>query len=83
MAVKYPYTILITEDDEEVRTYLKEELQDNFEILLAANGKEALEVLATEEVSLVLSDVMMPEMNGFDLCRHIKTNLSTSHIPTR
>lgn len=81
LAVKYPYTILITEDDEEVRTYLKEELQDNFEILLAANGKEALEVLATEEVSLVLSDVMMPEMNGFDLCRHIKTNLSTSHIP--
>lgn len=81
LSVRYPYTILITEDDEEVRNYLKEELQDNFDILLAANGKEALEVLATEDVSLVLSDVMMPEMNGFDLCRHIKTNLSTSHIP--
>lgn len=81
LSVRYPYTILITEDDEEVRNYLKEELQDNFDILLAANGKEALEVLAAEDVSLVLSDVMMPEMNGFDLCRHIKTDLSTSHIP--
>lgn len=81
LSVRYPYTILITEDDEEVRAYLKEELQDNFNILLAANGKEALEVLATEDVSLVLSDVMMPEMNGFELCRYVKTNLSTSHIP--
>ena len=81
LSVRYPYTILITEDDEEVRAYLKEELQDNFDILLAANGKEALEVLATEDVSLVLSDVMMPEMNGFELCRYVKTNLSTSHIP--
>ena len=78
LSVRYPYTILITEDDEEVRAYLKEELQDNFDILLAANGKEALEVLATEDVSLVLSDVMMPEMNGFELCRYIPVVLLTA-----
>lgn len=81
LSAKYPYTILITEDDEDVRSYLQEELQANFNILQASNGKIALEILANQEVSLVLSDVMMPEMNGFDLCRYIKTNLSFSHIP--
>ena len=77
----YPYTVLITEDDDEVRSYLATELQANFRILTATNGREALERIDKEEVSLVLSDVMMPEMNGFELCRAIKTNLSTSHIP--
>lgn len=81
LSVKYPYTILITEDDDEVRTYLQEELQENFTVIQAVNGKEALEILANKEISLVLSDVMMPEMNGYDLCRHVKTNLSSCHIP--
>lgn len=77
----YPYTILIVEDDEEVRTYLQKELKEQFRILTATNGSEALSVLEEKEISLVLSDVMMPVMNGFDLCRQIKTNLSFSHIP--
>lgn len=81
LSITYPYTILIAEDDDEVRTYLQEELRDNFTIVQAANGKEALKILANEEISLVLSDVMMPEMNGFDLCRDIKTDLSCCHIP--
>lgn len=78
---KYPYTILIVEDDDEVRGFLEKELSANFRILTAANGKVALTILQDEDVSLVLSDVMMPEINGFDLCRSIKTDLSTSHIP--
>ena len=77
----YPYTVLLVEDDEEVRSYLAGELQQNFRILTAEDGKEALKVLEEEEVSLILSDVMMPEMNGFELCRHVKTCLSFSHIP--
>ena len=77
----YPYTILITEDDDEVRCFLERELSLHFKIRTAANGKEALRVLEEEEISLVVSDVMMPEMNGFELCRTIKSQLPFSHIP--
>lgn len=77
----YPYTILITEDDDEVRGFLERELSLHFKIRTAANGKDALRVLEEEEISLVVSDVMMPEMNGFELCRTIKSQLLFSHIP--
>ena len=77
----YPYTILITEDDDEVRCFLERELSLHFKIRTAANGKDALRVLEEEEISLVVSDVMMPEMNGFELCRTIKSQLPFSHIP--
>ena len=77
----YPYTILITEDVDEVRGFLERELSLHFKIRTAANGKDALRVLEEEEISLVVSDVMMPEMNGFELCRTIKSQLPFSHIP--
>ncbi|WP_368313112.1 substrate-binding domain-containing protein [Parabacteroides distasonis] len=77
----YPYTILITEDDDEVRCFLERELSLHFKTRTAANGKDALRVLEEEEISLVVSDVMMPEMNGFELCRMIKSQLPFSHIP--
>ena len=76
-----PYTILITEDDDEVRCFLERELSPHFKTRTAANGKDALRVLEEEEISLVVSDVMMPEMNGFELCRTIKSQLLFSHIP--
>ena len=77
----YPYTILITEDDDEVRCFLERELSPHFKTRTAANGKDALRVLDEAEISLVVSDVMMPEMNGFELCRMIKSQLPFSHIP--
>lgn len=77
----YPYTILVVEDEEDVRLFLHQELEVNFRVLAVSNGKEALALLDSEEISLVLSDVMMPEMNGFELCRTIKNQLPTSHIP--
>ncbi|WP_288654193.1 substrate-binding domain-containing protein [uncultured Parabacteroides sp.] len=77
----YPYTILVTEDDDEVRGFLERELSLHFKIRTVANGKDALRVLEEEEISLVVSDVMMPEMNGFELCRTIKSQLPFSHIP--
>ena len=77
----YPYTILITEDDDEVRGFLERELSLHFKIRTVANGKDALRVLEEDEISLVVSDVMMPEMNGFELCRTIKSQLPFSHIP--
>ncbi|MDR0682968.1 MAG: substrate-binding domain-containing protein [Dysgonamonadaceae bacterium] len=79
--ISYPYTILIVEDDDEVRAYLEKELKEQFAVLVASTGAEAVSVLEEKNVSLVLSDVMMPDMNGFELCRYIKTTLSFSHIP--
>ncbi|WP_234367831.1 hybrid sensor histidine kinase/response regulator transcription factor [Parabacteroides pacaensis] len=81
LSAQYPYTVLVVEDDEDVSEYLRRELRHNFKVLAAQNGSEALAVLQEQEVSLVLSDVMMPVMNGFELCRKIKTDLSFSHIP--
>lgn len=81
LSITYPYTILITEDDDEVRSFLEREFSLHFKIRTAANGKDALRVLEEEEISLVVSDVMMPEMNGFELSRTIKSQLPFSHIP--
>lgn len=77
----YDYTLLIVEDDPDIQSYLVAELKQNFHVLVADNGVKALEILMNEEVSLVVSDVMMPEMNGFDLCRRIKSDIVLSHIP--
>lgn len=77
----YDYTILVVEDDSDIRTYLQKELKENFRILSAINGVQALDMLEKEDVSIVLTDVMMPEMNGFDLCRRIKSDIALSHIP--
>lgn len=79
---KYDYTILIVEDDEDIREYLVDELSNSFRIISANNGAEALEILnQNKSVTLVLSDVLMPQMNGFDLCRTIKSSPELSDIP--
>lgn len=79
---KYDYTILIAEDDSEIRDYLSEELSKNFRIYTAKNGAEAYNFLTQNfYVTLVLSDVLMPEMNGFELCTAIKSSPELSDIP--
>ena len=78
---KYDYMILIVEDDWDIRAYLQHELSGNFNVLVAENGAKALDILLKENVSLVVSDVMMPEMNGFELCRRVKSDMALSHIP--
>jgi len=78
----YDYKILIVEDDPDVRSYLKKELSANFKLLIAENGKDALAILhGNEDISLIVSDVLMPEMNGFELCKELKNDFSVSHIP--
>ena len=77
----YDYTILIVEDDPDINAYLQKELRPNFRILTAENGLVAVDILAKENVSLVISDVMMPEMNGYELCKRIKSDIVFSHIP--
>jgi signal transduction histidine kinase/ligand-binding sensor domain-containing protein/DNA-binding response OmpR family regulator len=74
-------TLLIVEDNAEVTEYLTDRLSKSYNIYTAANGAEALEVLKDREVDLVLTDVMMPVMDGVKLCKAIKQNIKTCHIP--
>ena len=73
--------ILLVDDEEEILDFLERILKDKYTIFKAENGKEALLILANEAVQLVVSDVMMPEMDGFELCKVIKSNFEHSHIP--
>lgn len=74
-------TILLVEDNKELLEVIAEELRDNFEILKAENGREAINALENNTVHLVVSDVMMPVMDGFELCKLIKSDFDYSHIP--
>ncbi len=73
--------ILIVEDEEEIQTYLEKELAPEFRISSCNNGKEALEYVLLHQPDLVLSDVMMPEMDGITLCKKIRQNININHIP--
>ncbi len=73
--------ILIVEDDAEIRRYLRQELSSAYQIEESSNGREALEKVFRKEPDLVISDVMMPEMDGLTLCRKIKQNIHLNHIP--
>ena len=74
-------TLLLVEDNEELLASMLHLLQKKYHILTANNGVEALQVLQKEEVNLIVSDVMMPEMDGTELCRKIKEKFETCHIP--
>lgn len=74
-------TILIAEDNTDIRQYLCEELGKSYHILQASNGEEALAILKEQDTDLILTDVMMPVMDGLQLCKQIKQSLRTCHIP--
>lgn len=73
--------ILIAEDEEEILSYLKEELQADYRIVTSKNGKEAYDAVLADAPDLVISDIMMPEMDGLTLCRKIKQNTNVNHVP--
>ncbi len=73
--------LLIVEDDEEVRNYLLNAFRADYVVLLAGNGEEGMSVLKVEDVDLIISDVMMPVMDGYKFCRMVKQNIRTCHIP--
>lgn len=79
--VKSKYHVLIVEDDEEIRNYIAKEFAENFHIMESSNGKEALELILKKVPDLVISDIMMPEMDGLTLCKKIKQNVNINHIP--
>ena len=77
----YRMTVVIAEDDDEIRGYLDSELSKDYDVRVCTNGREALSEILHTKPDLVVSDVMMPEMDGNTLCSKIKTNPSTNHIP--
>lgn len=79
-AVQKP-AILLVDDNEEILEFISDDLCEKYDILTALNGEEALDILEKETVQLVISDIMMPVMDGFELCRNIKSNFEYSHIP--
>ena len=74
-------TILLVDDEEEILEFLERILKFKYTIFKAETGQNALKILSAESVQLVVSDVMMPEMDGFELCKIIKSNFEYSHIP--
>ncbi|WP_366186669.1 two-component regulator propeller domain-containing protein [Flavobacterium ovatum] len=74
-------TLLVVEDNDEVRTFLINVLNEEYNIIDFPNGKEAVSFMEKEIPDLIISDIMMPEMDGLELCAYIKTNESTNHIP--
>lgn len=73
--------ILLVDDNDEILDFLADELSDQYTIVKATNGNEAVTILENETVHLVVSDVMMPDMDGFELCNLIKSNFDYTHIP--
>lgn len=78
---KQSQTILVVEDNDELRTLIANQLQSTYNVSTATNGEEAIESLAKESFDMVISDIMMPVMDGIELCHNIKNNIEYSHIP--
>ena len=74
-------TLLIVEDNKEMSAFIADEVNENYNVLIAGNGVEALEQLKKQSIQLIISDVMMPVMDGFTLLQSVKTDLEFSHIP--
>jgi Signal transduction histidine kinase len=80
-ALKARKNLLVVEDDEETREYLRKLLRGKYNVTVCANGKEAWPVVSTTLPDAVITDLVMPEMNGRELCAKIRQNPSTNHIP--
>lgn len=78
---KTKYRILIADDNEEIRRYIRQELTPDYHITECNNGQEAFEQIIKDAPDALISDVMMPEMDGMTLCRKIRQNILVSHIP--
>ena len=79
--VEGEFTVLVVEDNIDIRSYICEHLEENYTVLVADNGRQALKIININDVSLIISDVMMPIMDGIEFCNAVKNNIETSHIP--
>ena len=74
-------SILLVEDNKEIINFLYRELRAHYNVFRTSNGRQALDILVTENINLIISDIMMPVMDGIELCKKVKTDLQYSHIP--
>ncbi|MDR1737456.1 MAG: response regulator [Candidatus Symbiothrix sp.] len=74
-------TLLIVEDNDEFRQFLTEQLENSYRIVSATDGEEGEQQALKESPDLIISDIIMPKVDGVELCHRIKDNISTSHIP--
>jgi signal transduction histidine kinase/ligand-binding sensor domain-containing protein/DNA-binding response OmpR family regulator len=74
-------TILLVEDNQELRQFLKESLCSHYQVVEAVDGRDGFAKAREIAPGMIISDVIMPEMNGFDLCRAVKQDIDTCHIP--
>jgi len=77
----FPFSILIVEDNSDVRSFIKNCLLDKYKIFEASNGKEALDKIDQEEPDLIICDVMMPVMDGLEFTNKLKSDINICHIP--
>lgn len=75
------HTVLIVEDNSGLRNYLKQELKKQYKVIAAENGQKGYELALEKLPDLIITDVIMPVMDGLELCKNVKGNLKTSHIP--
>ncbi|WP_417361378.1 hybrid sensor histidine kinase/response regulator transcription factor [Galbibacter sp.] len=75
------HTLLLVEDNLELRMYLQQAFRHQYKVLVASNGEQGLKIAKDILPDVIVTDVIMPKMNGFDFCREIKTDMRTSHIP--
>lgn len=75
------YSILLVEDNDDMREFLADQLSQNFVIDSCCNGQEALDKLQEHNYDLIVTDIMMPVMDGYELCRQVKSDINRSHIP--
>ena len=75
------YKVLIIEDDTDVRSFLQTEISEYFEVITAENGQIGVDRAMEDEPDLIISDIMMPVMDGYEVCRKIKNNYALCHIP--
>jgi len=73
--------LLIVDDNKEILAYLQDFFGQSYEVSVAFDGKMALEMLEHQQFDMIISDVMMPELDGLHFCKHVKQNINTSHIP--
>lgn len=75
------HSILVLEDNEELLQLMVKLLGRDYRVLTAENGKEGVVIVENEDIDLIVSDIMMPEMDGIEFCKYVKTRLEISHIP--
>lgn len=75
------YAVLVVEDNEQLRRFISENLSDNYNVMTAGNGVEAIKVLERKNIDLIVSDIMMPDMDGIELAKAVRTKPVFTHIP--